>query len=569
MSDETIPLERDTYTHLSGLKRSALLIVAVSLSLLTVFVYIRAIPVGFRSLAGEFSPRFDAVLAAVGLRVGFVTGALVVLEALTFAIFVVTGLVLIARRSDDLVSLLTGTMLVVFGAATTITFNYVFVISGFYSVLHTLLTTGGYALFVWYLYTLPHGHFEPRWSRFVLALWVLYTFAGLIAGSALYDSGFLTFAGFTFQAAVYGLGFFGLTYRINNTLTPLQVQQVKWVGMGLTLAFLGFVIRFLPTALVPVGSWSPQLLLIYEVVTNVIIRLGLVAIPVTIAFSIMRFRLYDVDLFINRSLVYTAVSGATAAVLLVDIFLFLWLLQLVTGGRQPTFAVMIGTAVAVGAFNPIRKRIQRFVDKNVYGIEIDYDRLRRADMSPPSTDSLKAPKLDTGQTFGTYRVVGSVGRGGMAEVYRGLHPTLNRPVAIKVLSSDLATQADFRARFEREAKTIAQLNHPHIVQVFDFGVEGDTYFMVMEFIEGPTLAQMIRDRGALPYDEVAPVIKHVASALDYAHLQGVVHRDVKPSNVMLRPATDSGGGLWQGVLTDFGIAKIAGGDAITRTGMMG
>jgi tRNA A-37 threonylcarbamoyl transferase component Bud32 len=168
-----------------------------------------------------------------------------------------------------------------------------------------------------------------------------------------------------------------------------------------------------------------------------------------------------------------------------------------------------------------------------------------------------------GKTIGKYRIVARLGRGGMAEVYKGYQPGLDRYVAVKVLHSHLADEEDFIGRFEREATAVARLRHPNIVQVYDFDVEGSTYYMVMEFVEGPTLKAELKERSmkgqifSLP--EISRIFSALASAIDYAHSRGMVHRDLKPANVMF---TAEG----QVVLTDFGIARIMGATRYTMTG---
>jgi tetratricopeptide (TPR) repeat protein len=170
----------------------------------------------------------------------------------------------------------------------------------------------------------------------------------------------------------------------------------------------------------------------------------------------------------------------------------------------------------------------------------------------------------TGQTLGKYRLTERLGRGGMAQVYRAYQPSLERDVAIKVMHSYLAEDEGFVGRFKREAKAVAALRHPHIVQVYDFDIEDDTYYMVMEFIGGETLKQRLRQLNAqgqrMPLSEVAQVFCALCDALDYAHAQGRVHRDIKPANIMF-----DGERL---VLTDFGIASIVGGTRYTASGAM-
>jgi tRNA A-37 threonylcarbamoyl transferase component Bud32 len=178
----------------------------------------------------------------------------------------------------------------------------------------------------------------------------------------------------------------------------------------------------------------------------------------------------------------------------------------------------------------------------------------------------------TGKRLGNYRVLAALGQGGMAKVYKGHQPLLDRYVAIKVLSPHFATDEEFRARFQREAAAIARLRHPNIVQVYDFGVEGSIHYMVMEYIAGDTLKTRIRlarARGErLPPWEILSVLRGVAAALDYAHERDIVHRDVKPANIMLR-IEENGGGAdeFTPVLTDFGVAKIMEGVQFTGTGM--
>jgi serine/threonine protein kinase len=165
-----------------------------------------------------------------------------------------------------------------------------------------------------------------------------------------------------------------------------------------------------------------------------------------------------------------------------------------------------------------------------------------------------------GKTLGPYQVLEKIGRGGMADVYKGFHPALKRYVAIKIVGQFLEADPSFAQRFQREAQAIASLRHPNIVQIFDFGVQSfgtpaDTaHYLVMEYIQGRDLRAEMKQRHAagkpLTHDEILHLLGQVADALDYAHQHGVVHRDVKPGNILI---TEDG----RAILTDFGLAMLS------------
>jgi eukaryotic-like serine/threonine-protein kinase len=154
--------------------------------------------------------------------------------------------------------------------------------------------------------------------------------------------------------------------------------------------------------------------------------------------------------------------------------------------------------------------------------------------------------LTSGTKLGPYEIQSPLGAGGMGEVYRARDTRLDRIVAIKILPPHLSQDPEFKQRFEREARTVSSLSHPHICQLFDVGQQDRTEFLVMEFLDGETLASRLR-RGALPLNEILKIGTEIAEALTVAHRAGIVHRDLKPGNIML---TKSGAKLM-----DFGLAK--------------
>ena len=163
--------------------------------------------------------------------------------------------------------------------------------------------------------------------------------------------------------------------------------------------------------------------------------------------------------------------------------------------------------------------------------------------------------LDPGTRLGSYEIVAPIGAGGMGEVYRAHDTKLNRDVAIKVLLPAVANDPDRLARFSREAQVLASLNHPNIAQIFGLEDSGDVRALVMELVEGPTLAERIqpsalgpRPSGGLPLNDALDIARQIADALEAAHEQGIIHRDLKPANIKVRSDGTA-------KVLDFGLAK--------------
>src|ERR1700745_1081031 len=156
--------------------------------------------------------------------------------------------------------------------------------------------------------------------------------------------------------------------------------------------------------------------------------------------------------------------------------------------------------------------------------------------------------LSSGTKLGPYEIQSPLGAGGMGEVYRARDTRLERTVAVKILPDHLSDRAELRERFDREARTVASLNHPHICTLSDIGKQDGVNYLVMEYLEGETLAERLK-KGPLPLDQVLQYAIEISDALDKAHRKGITHRDLKPGNIMLTKT---------GVkLLDFGLAKLA------------
>src|SRR5215510_14709007 len=166
--------------------------------------------------------------------------------------------------------------------------------------------------------------------------------------------------------------------------------------------------------------------------------------------------------------------------------------------------------------------------------------------------------LNIGKRLGPYEIIAPLGAGGMGEVYRARDSRLDRIVAVKILSAHLAQNHEMRQRFEREARAVSSLSHSNICALYDVGHEDGIDYLVMEFVDGESLADRL-SKGPLPLDQVLKYSIQIADALDKAHRNGIVHRDLKPANIMI---TKSGAKL-----LDFGLAKLEDGNGSSASGL--
>jgi predicted Ser/Thr protein kinase len=167
---------------------------------------------------------------------------------------------------------------------------------------------------------------------------------------------------------------------------------------------------------------------------------------------------------------------------------------------------------------------------------------------------------DVGETFGSYRIESLLGRGGMGSVYLATHERLGRNVALKVIAPALALDEDFRARFLRESQLAASLDHPNVIPIYDADEIDGVFYLAMRYVNGPSLRELIQERGSLSGDETVRIVDQIAGALDEAHRAGLVHRDVKPANILLAEGHD------HAYLCDFGLAKRTTSKELTQTG---
>lgn len=160
---------------------------------------------------------------------------------------------------------------------------------------------------------------------------------------------------------------------------------------------------------------------------------------------------------------------------------------------------------------------------------------------------------------GRYKIIEKIGGGGMADVYKAEDLTLGRAIALKILHKQFASDEGFLERFRREAQAAAKLNHPNIVSIYDVGEENGVYYIVMEYVPGVTLKKIIQKDAPLSTEKTVHIAMQIAKAMEFAHQHEIIHRDIKPQNVII---TDSG----EIKVTDFGIARAGATSTMTRTG---
>jgi hypothetical protein len=410
------------------------------------------------------------------------------------------------------------------------------------------------------LYLLPDGRFYPsnsRWVLLVYIVWELFRHSQIALQTELFRTT-VPILWYTPLILAFFIGVIAQYYRYRRSNTVAR-HQVKWMLLGIAIYFvvyLLFYVRALLSESVAANS-SGAGYIFFQVFMTALNPIGVTGMAICIGLAVTRYRLYDVNFAINRSLVYGVVTVVMAVVFLSVGFL----LQTILGREQSGIAFLLSIFVAGLLFNPARRRAQRFIDRRFYGFRFDLYQVRRAQKLP----EIKNPGALTGTMLGKYKVLGVIGRGGMGEVYQGWDE--ERTVALKILPADLAAKPDLLKRFQREARTLSTFDHPHIVKIYGSGQSDAVYYMAMELVEGRELGEVIKQRGALPFDEVRPFVQNFAAALDYAHQRGLVHRDIKPSNIMLRLQADNE--TEEAVLMDFGVAKIRDGTSITGTGAIG
>jgi hypothetical protein len=528
------------------------------LSLATVSFFSLGVPLYFRNYIETLDSETLSALTGLGMSAAFYASYQTVLVVLLAIAFSIAGLIIAVNKSDDWLALLVAFTLIGQGANAFGPLQRMAAIPSFEMPVRFIIAMVLMGLPL-SCYLFPDGKLQKRWMLYVVSIWFTWLMVSVFWHSFTLNiferDGNATLRYLLSLLAVLCTGIYAQVYRYRNTTSPIKREQLKWIVFGIAVGIsMGIGVNLFLTFF-ELTNPSASTYLIVDIVTQTLSVVAQFTVPVAVVFSILKHRLYDIELVINRSLVYGSLTIVLAAVFGVILFSLQAAYRAVTNQTNPpTIAVVVATVTVSSLFQPTRKVLRRFVNRRIYGIDVDFDELRRREEKREQLALLPSQAVTN---VGGYKSLELIARGGMGEVYKARHPNLNRTVAIKVLSAFFKDDPGFNKRFAREAKTMAQLRHPNIITIHDFGDQAGLPFIVMEYLTGETLSQILARQGCLSLDEGLPLLQDLASALDYAHQQGVIHRDIKPSNVIIEPITTlSAGRTRRAILMDFGIARF-------------
>jgi serine/threonine-protein kinase len=505
--------------------------VAIAYIAITIITYIGALPIRYNQLLQIHTQ----TLAIIQLSI----------EYLLVVVVSTLGLLLVLRRPNERIAVLTGVTLVAGSPNFT-------ALSHLSTQLHPIFYIPSGIVFIFivsliflFIISAPDGIPQPRWMIWLIPPFLVFdTFRYLVFfvfGSpeiqALRPAVFVINMTFLFMSLLV------MVRRYQHRATAIQRQQFKWMFLGVTisLSLLGILQTFRIVA-IRFGDPNP----LNSLFASIILTSAGIIICSALVLSITRYGLWDVDLTLNRSAVATIVTISLVIVFGGIFSLTQTLLRGILGTEQSEIAVTISAVVAGIAFNPVRLRARTFVDRRLYGFRFDLNQLQR---HKEKADVI-TPGALTGQILGGYELLDVIGRGGMGEVYKGYAD--GQYVAIKILQTMHTNDDIMRQRFMREGKIA--LAHKNIVQTLGAGEENGVFFILIEYVDGQTLKELLTERQYLALSELKTYLHDLAGAIDYAHAQGYVHRDIKPSNIMLRLRDDNE--TYDAILMDFGIAKF-------------
>ncbi len=551
-----------TKLRLNGINLPVARGVFVILALATVIFFSMGVPLYFNRLVETLSFDLETLTALRGLGMSntFYAGyqtALVVLLAIGFS---VAGLIIFWFKSDEWLALLVAFTLIGQGANAFGPLQRMAALPSYEIPVHFIIAMVLMGLPL-SCYLFPDGKIQKRWMLYVAGIWFVWLMVSVFWHAFPLNiferGGNATLIYLISLLAVLSTGIYAQVHRYRNAESPIKREQLKWIVFGVAVGILTGVGTNIFMALFELTGPSAEAHLLADFATQTLSVIAQFSVPVAVVFSILKYRLYDIELVINRSLVYGLLTIFLGAVFGVILMGLQSIFRAVTGSNNPPpVGIVVATLAVFSLFNPTLRITRRFVNQKIFGIDFDFSEVERRNSKLTRVANLPS---STVQSIGGYTDLELIARGGMGEIYKARHPSLNRVVAVKVLSSYFKEDPDFNKRFAREAKTMAQLQHPNIITIFDYGEQDGLPYIVMEYLSGETLSNLLKTQGRLALTDSLPLLRDLASALDYAHAQNIVHRDIKASNVIVEPVTTQTGTNGQrAILMDFGIAHFTG-----------
>jgi len=549
-----------TNLRLHGISLPVARSVFAILSLAAVVFFVMGVPLYYENSVEILLQDIDTLtgLQELGMSNPFYAAyqtSLVILLAIGFGI---AGSIIFWNKSDEWVALLVAFTLIGQGANALGLLRQTALLPGLEIPVNIVI---GAVLFGLPLscYLFPDGKIPRGWLKYVAGVWAFWLLISIFWKSFPINLFDLTGRGeliYLFSLlAVLSTGIYAQVDRYRRTANPIKREQLKWVVFGVTVSILvasgtNIFLVFYKMASVP-GSAS----LLVHMFVQTLSLIAQMTVPIAMVFSMLRYRLYDIELVINRSLIIGILTIFLGLLFTGILFGMQAIFRAVTHNESPPpIAIVIATAVVVSVFNPTLKTARNFVNKKIFGIDFNFTEAQRRNTKLEKASHMP---LHAVADIGGYTGLELVARGGMGEIYKARHPSLNRLIAIKVLSLYFKGDADFNKRFAREAEMMAQLKHPNIINIYDYGEQAGLPYIAMEYLTGDTLSHVLKEKHRLTLDESLPLLRDIASALDFAHTQGIVHRDIKPSNVMVESISTAGGSRSQrAILMDFGIARF-------------
>jgi predicted Ser/Thr protein kinase len=547
-----------TNLRLNGISLPVARSVFVSLALAALIFFGMGVPLYYTSLILSLDAGTLAALRGLGMSSAFYASyqtALVVLLAIGFT---AAGVIIFWFKSNEWLAMLVAFTLIGQGANA-------------FGPLQRMAALPSYEIPVRFViamvlmglplscYLFPDGKIQKRWMLYIAGLWFIWLIISVFWHgfpiNVFNRGGNATLVYLLSLLTVLSTGIYAQIYRYRNADSPVKREQLKWIVFGVAIGILAGIGTNLFMALFELTKPSAEAYLLADLATQTLSVLAQFTVPAAVVFSILKYRLYDIELVINRSLIYGLLAIFLAAVFSGVLLILQAVFHAVTGSdNPPATAIAAATLAVFSLFNPTLRASQNFVNKKIFKIDFDFTKVKQRDAKLEKAALLPA---NAHSSIGEYTGLELIARGGMGEIYKANHPTLHRTLAVKLLSPHFKDDPDFNKRFAREAKMMAQLKHPNIVNIYDYGEQDGLPFIVMDYLTGETLSQILKTRTRLSLAESLPLLQDLASALDYAHAQGIVHRDIKASNVIVEPlATLSSNRPHRAILMDFGIAHF-------------